>query len=411
MKMSRAKDQSTVYVVADSAEQAAEDLRRNWKVERRLTWVIDRPEATDRTAGRRRDVDAALRRGGLLAERHAILASVPADPTAAIRAAELELDRLRRQRADLETGRGSYANHRLNRAVIAHDEATRNVTRLQGNLTRGRLPRRERREEESELARWRVRAAVAAKTLAEIRVPEQRHLDSDESKVGADLAGLHGQRLTEPTGWPGTQRQPVASTASNARSRRSTSPIVTVPPGTSGVTPGATGRGCATRRSRTVVSTWASGADKPKGCSSHRGRLRGYRLVRAARHQARSSDSARQGGDADDRAVAIRSCSSASLQLPTVRMPSLGVDFWELESGEARHEEAPQSFHIPPRPDREALRPGQHAKLLFMLEGNEDDGSVGLQVERMWVVVAETLTDGVYIGLLEGPTGVVRAKR
>jgi hypothetical protein len=78
--------------------------------------------------------------------------------------------------------------------VIAHDEATRNVTRLQGNLTRGRLPRRERREKEAELARWRIRAAAAAKTLADIRMPQQRQLDRDEGKLGADLAGLHGQR-------------------------------------------------------------------------------------------------------------------------------------------------------------------------------------------------------------------------
>ncbi|MDQ3643861.1 MAG: AAA family ATPase, partial [Actinomycetota bacterium] len=119
VKMSRATDRSTVYVVADSVEQAAEDLRREWKVERRLTWVIDRPTGTGRhTSGRPRDVDAALRRGELLAERHAILAVVPADSTAAIRAAERELDRLRRQRADLETGRGSYANHPLNRTVL-----------------------------------------------------------------------------------------------------------------------------------------------------------------------------------------------------------------------------------------------------------------------------------------------------
>jgi hypothetical protein len=84
-----------------------------------------------------------------------------------------------------------------------------------------------------------------------------------------------------------------------------------------------------------------------------------------------------------------------------MRSPSLDIDFWELESAEARHEAAPHSFHIPPRPTREGLRPGQHAKLLFMLEGYEDDGSVGVQVERMWVTVAEVFKDGTYIGILE----------
>ncbi|MDQ3898630.1 MAG: hypothetical protein M3326_15535, partial [Actinomycetota bacterium] len=41
MKMSRARERSTVYVVADSFGQAKEDLRREWEPDRRLGWVID----------------------------------------------------------------------------------------------------------------------------------------------------------------------------------------------------------------------------------------------------------------------------------------------------------------------------------------------------------------------------------
>jgi ATP-dependent exoDNAse (exonuclease V) alpha subunit len=64
VKMSRATDRSTVYVVADSVEQAAEDLGREWRVERRVTWAIDHPAAAGRHDGTpSRDVDAALRRG------------------------------------------------------------------------------------------------------------------------------------------------------------------------------------------------------------------------------------------------------------------------------------------------------------------------------------------------------------
>ena len=195
VKMSRATDRSNVYVVADSVEQAVEDLCREWKVEHRLTWVIDRSPATGRNpASPGHDVDAALRRGELLAERHAILAAVAADPTAAIRDAERELDGLRRRRADLETGRGRYANHPLNRAVLVHDRAEENITRLQANLTSRRLPRRERREKEQELGRWRIRAAATAKTLADIRAPEKRQLDRRERKLSVELARLYGQR-------------------------------------------------------------------------------------------------------------------------------------------------------------------------------------------------------------------------
>jgi hypothetical protein len=39
--MSRARETSRVYVVADDTAMAAEDLTRDWKKERRPTWAID----------------------------------------------------------------------------------------------------------------------------------------------------------------------------------------------------------------------------------------------------------------------------------------------------------------------------------------------------------------------------------
>jgi hypothetical protein len=41
VKMSRAKERSTVYVAADSVEQAADDLRGSWAQARRVGWAID----------------------------------------------------------------------------------------------------------------------------------------------------------------------------------------------------------------------------------------------------------------------------------------------------------------------------------------------------------------------------------
>ena len=40
VKMSRAKERSTVYIVADSMAQAEHDLRREW-ADRRLAWIIE----------------------------------------------------------------------------------------------------------------------------------------------------------------------------------------------------------------------------------------------------------------------------------------------------------------------------------------------------------------------------------
>src|SRR3712207_9320915 len=42
VKMSRARERSTVYVVADSIEQATEDLAWSWAHSRRVGWAIDR---------------------------------------------------------------------------------------------------------------------------------------------------------------------------------------------------------------------------------------------------------------------------------------------------------------------------------------------------------------------------------
>jgi len=64
--------------------------------------------------------------------------------------AERELDRLRHRRADLETGRGTSANHPLDRDMLDHERAKENVARLRETLTSGRLPRRDRRTKETE---------------------------------------------------------------------------------------------------------------------------------------------------------------------------------------------------------------------------------------------------------------------
>ncbi|MDQ6837619.1 MAG: helicase C-terminal domain-containing protein [Actinomycetota bacterium] len=42
VKMSRAREKTTLHVVADSTEQAIEDLSRSWSQSRRIGWAIDR---------------------------------------------------------------------------------------------------------------------------------------------------------------------------------------------------------------------------------------------------------------------------------------------------------------------------------------------------------------------------------
>lgn len=70
---------------------------------------------------------------------------------------------------------------------------------------------------------------------------------------------------------------------------------------------------------------------------------------------------------------------------------------WRLADVEERAREAPNSFRIPSRQERETLQPGDAAKLIFTTAG---DG------ERMWVLV-KLATDGHYVGSLENRPVVI----
>lgn len=71
-----------------------------------------------------------------------------------------------------------------------------------------------------------------------------------------------------------------------------------------------------------------------------------------------------------------------------------GVSF-NLEDGESYHNEAPDTFKIPPRAARESLRANQIVKLMFHITADGES-----QVERMWVIV-EGKDGGGYVGLLD----------
>ena len=75
--MSRAKEQTHVYVAADDADQASRRPARAWAEERRWRWAIDTgTPAPDAKA------PASLRREALVAERAMLAAAVPPDLSA-----------------------------------------------------------------------------------------------------------------------------------------------------------------------------------------------------------------------------------------------------------------------------------------------------------------------------------------
>jgi hypothetical protein len=132
VKMSRARECSTVYVVADSLEQATEDLSRSWAQSRRIGWAIDRGTPAPglelaRSLSRSPVVSASLRHGCLVAERAAVAAVVPVDPGYAYGRAEDRVRRLSAQLNDLNRaeGWGTWKGTPVGQAAIDWQAAVR----------------------------------------------------------------------------------------------------------------------------------------------------------------------------------------------------------------------------------------------------------------------------------------------
>src|SRR5205823_9081676 len=112
VSMSRGRQCNTVHVVADSVDQAAEDLTRDWSVDHRARWAIDsgtpatEPLAVEHHDGAPAGMRAALHHARLEAELRAVAAAIPKDPRPELAKVEQQLAELRRDRTHLLTGQG-----------------------------------------------------------------------------------------------------------------------------------------------------------------------------------------------------------------------------------------------------------------------------------------------------------------
>lgn len=84
----------------------------------------------------------------------------------------------------------------------------------------------------------------------------------------------------------------------------------------------------------------------------------------------------------------------------TPRLTDIDTDGWQLDDGEALHEQHPSSFWIPPADVRNDLQPGQLVKLVFRIVTLDEDGLVEENVERMWVCVTGR-AGALYAGVLD----------
>ncbi|MBO0747409.1 MAG: AAA family ATPase, partial [Acidimicrobiaceae bacterium] len=194
--MSRARESTHVWAVADNLPQAVDDLRRDWSTRRTPTWAID-TALPDLATLRREDSRVALRSDQqahfaalLHAERvvsgNAVAGIGLPDRAATIGQAEQALEAARQARRDLETGSGVWASTEVGRVVRDLAEARTARQRAESTSEHGDR-RRDRRAGRRDAAEWARRETAAQQRFDAIATPEIVELDKQLARHEADL--------------------------------------------------------------------------------------------------------------------------------------------------------------------------------------------------------------------------------
>ncbi len=205
--MSRARESTQVWTVADDLPQAVDDLRRDWSTQRTPTWAIDTalPDLTGLTpqqfqalpTGQQARLAALLHAQHTITGRAMVGIGLP-DRAATLGQAEQALEAARRARADLDTGGGIWAGTQAGRAVRDLADARTGRQRAEWAAEHGGRWR-DRHAARKEAAEWPAREADAEQRFAMYVVPEVTRLDQEIARHQASLdhsAARHERRET-----------------------------------------------------------------------------------------------------------------------------------------------------------------------------------------------------------------------
>ncbi|MBF6557973.1 MAG: AAA family ATPase [Acidimicrobiales bacterium] len=195
--MSRAREETHLYLTADDLQQAQEDLCRSWERERRETWAIDTGTPQPGASELESPVPAALQTLALQAERDAVEVAIPTRIDYQLETATYELQAAERALDTLRNERGRYADGELREAAgelfVAGDRAFQHERTAQ-NKEYSRSIRRDARRQAGADAE---RVTAAEERLEKLMVAEERKLtgtlDQAKKKV-SDLTDEIGER-------------------------------------------------------------------------------------------------------------------------------------------------------------------------------------------------------------------------
>ena len=205
--MSRARQASTAYVVADDLGQAREDLTRDWATRRTPTWAIDTGLPDIRQASSDPQAISARDRVGIVAVRHAhdrLLADATEPgrpPTAPERADDVRtaLTEAQHRLADLANLTGVYTAGPIGGATRRAEQESAQLADIEQAATAGGwIERRHARRDQPE--------ATAAATAAEDRLAglvdaERSRLDQETRRLQTTLEVLDQRSVTAARRW------------------------------------------------------------------------------------------------------------------------------------------------------------------------------------------------------------------
>lgn len=197
--LSRARDATTIHCVADSNDQAVEDLERDWSHDRRQRWTLDTdfpaaPGQRTRPTLQPR-VGVGLRLGRLRAERAAILAAMPADTGAEHGRLAMRRRKLTTELEALRAGAGPYADTDLGKTARHLTAARADLARSEADLRNaGLLGSRRAR---TNLAQRRAALDTAAERWRALGAPVERRLTTAIEEIDATVSALSSRSLDQ----------------------------------------------------------------------------------------------------------------------------------------------------------------------------------------------------------------------
>jgi hypothetical protein len=195
--MSRARESSHVYVVADDLDQAVEDLVPDWSMERRIRWAIDTgtpsPDLAPERAPHAIPPDAVIRLARLRAERHAVAAAIPPEPRPLLRRLESQLAELRQAKRNLEPGWVHYPSTPEGEAARAVTEARSKRRQAEQFARMDGMDWRSRRYWRRSARKWAEEEVAAQERYDRVAGPELERLSREVDRLEARHSELANQ--------------------------------------------------------------------------------------------------------------------------------------------------------------------------------------------------------------------------